>query len=213
MVQASAKPLLSSLLPSCVLSAFLELLPAGNQDLSRRFWVRGKNNTPPASSASSARGEKCFCALRLQWKKNGDASEPDWKQRRPIHAPLRRCVIQSFDGGRVCPLHTRLRRGLPPASFSASHASPLQGLRGFKTGSEVPRDCVTESATTCGRLITSLAKLNKWRVGEKVPDFGSRGGAKGCEAEGWLLAPSSPATPPPPHKIEITLSQLYVKCK
>lgn len=132
----------------------------------------------------------------LQWGKEWKASESDWKQKGPFHAPPRRSVIQSFDRGRVCPPNTQLQRGLPPASFPTSHVSLLPGLRGFKTGSEVPKDCVTKPHTTCGRLITSLARSNKWRLGEKVPELRSRGDAKRCKAEGWLLTPLSPAPPP-----------------
>ena len=89
---------------------------------------RGKNKkrtnkNPPRSSASAAREEKCFVPCGYSGKNSGDASEPDWKQRRPIHTPPRHSVIQSFDGGRVCRPHTRLQPGLPTASFSTSHAS------------------------------------------------------------------------------------------
>lgn len=60
---------------------------------------------------------------------------------------------------------------VPPASFPTSHISLPPGLRVFKTGSEVPRDGVTESATTCGKLITSLTQPNKRRLGEKIPEI------------------------------------------
>lgn len=71
-VLAPWKPLETPpILPPAVLSAFLELLPAGTQ-LSHRFWVRaGKSRTkiPRHSSASPASKEKCFWVLRLSLKK------------------------------------------------------------------------------------------------------------------------------------------------
>lgn len=164
--------------------------------------VQGGKKTPstpqPPQHVKKNVSVPCGCS----GKKSGDASEPDWKQRRPIHATPRHSVIQSFDGGWVCLPHTRLQRGLAPASFPTSHVSLLPGLRGFKNGREVLRDRVTESATTCGRLITSLAQPNKWRLREKVPGLGSSGDTKRCEVEGWLLASSFPANrAPTPVKI------------
>ena len=61
---------------------------------------------------------------------------------------------------------------------------PAPRSPGFKTGSEVTRDRVTKSATTHGRLITSLAQPNKWRLGEKIPEFEAVVAPKGARQRG-----------------------------
>lgn len=73
--------------------------------------------------------------------------------------------------------------GAAPCLFL--HLPPCQpaedtGVR-LKTGSEVQRGRATDSAATCGRLITSIALPNKWSLGEKAPEFRGCRGAKGGE--------------------------------
>lgn len=69
------------------------------------------------------------------------------------------------------------------------------GVR-LKAGSEVQRGRVRDFAATCGRLITSIAQPNNWRLGKKAPEFSGCCGAKGASRP-RLLASSSPGNPSP----------------
>lgn len=84
-------------------------------------------------------------------KESGDASEPDWKQRRPTHAPPRLSVTQSFDGVRVCPPHTRLQRGaggyLLPLSPPPTSACPQDS------------ECLKLAVRSRGTVLQNLLQL------------------------------------------------------
>ena len=146
-----------------------------------------KTPTHPLLSLRSTGRKRSLCLAARVGKRSGDASEPGWKQRRRVHACLRRSVTQSFDGGRVCPSHTRRQRGRAGGGtsclFPTSHVSLLPGLQGLKLAARSP-GTVTKSATTHGRLITSLAQPNKWRLGEKIPEFEAVVTPKGARQRG-----------------------------
>lgn len=153
--------------------AFPRLHPAGTQALSHRFWVRGekkKKTNHPAPQSPQHSKKNVFEPCGGKWDKCGDASEPDWKRGVPFILPQGTLLYKALmEAG--CVLPTPGYSGgcpLPPSPPPMPAGSEDTGVR-FKTGSEVQRGRVTHYAATCGKLLSSIAQPNKWRLGEKAP--------------------------------------------
>lgn len=174
-----------------------------SQVLGSRGKKKKKKNHPAPQSPQHSK-KNVFEPCGGKWDKCGDASEPDWKRGVPFILPQGTLLYKALmEAG--CVLPTPGYSGgcpLPPSPPPMPAGSEDTGVR-FKTGSEVQRGRVTHYAATCGKLLSSIAQPNKWRLGEKAPVWRLSWRQRGRGRWAVIRDP-----PPPPLNTNDTFSTL-----